>query len=105
MNLVKRSLYLCIGTLLALLALQGVQSVYQISRLADATKAVLATDALSGQARTVWTRFVAADQAWADATVALLDVATAEAKRRTFEAQATTLRGELRAARGQGVDA
>ena len=35
MNLVKKSLYLCIGVLLALIGLQGAQSLWQVSRLAD----------------------------------------------------------------------
>jgi methyl-accepting chemotaxis protein len=100
MNLVKRSLYLCIGLLLALLALQGVQSLYQVSRLSAATDDVVASARVSGDARQLWTRFLAVEQVYKAAT-ALVDASGADGLRREFNDKAAALRqdlGTLRAA-------
>jgi methyl-accepting chemotaxis protein len=51
MNVVRKSLVLCIGMLLALLAAQGAQSVWQASRLAASADAIVGSARLSGEAR------------------------------------------------------
>ena len=96
MNLVKKSLYLCIGVLLALLGLQGAQSLYQVSRLSAATDEVAATSQLSGQARQLWSRFLDTEKALKQAT-AFVDAEGAEGLRRAFAAQSALLRQDMAA--------
>src|SRR4051812_4435468 len=76
MNLVKKSLYLCIGVLLALLGLQGAQSLYQVSRLSAAADDVAATSKLSGDARQLWSKFLDTEKAL-QAAIAFVDAASA----------------------------
>ncbi len=107
MNLVKKSLYLCIGVLLALLALQGALSLLQVSRLSAATDAVVASGRLSADARQLWTRFLAVEQAYG-AAIQLVDVNGADALRKDFVDKAEALRQGLRAwqdAAASAVDA
>jgi methyl-accepting chemotaxis protein len=94
MNLVKRSLYLCIGVLLALIGLQGAQSFWQVSRLSGAADAVVASSRLSGQAQSLWTQFLAAEQEFKQAT-AFVDAASADALRKSFADKAGALRTEM----------
>ena len=63
MNLVKRSLLLCMGLLLLLLLLQGAQSLWQVKRLGDDTQEVITITRLSADAQLLWTRFTEADRA------------------------------------------
>ena len=91
MNLVKKSLYLCIGVLLLLLGLQGAQSLYQVFRLSAGADDVVASSRLSGDARQLWTRFLDAEQALKKAT-AFVDAASADDLRQAFAAQSQALR-------------
>jgi methyl-accepting chemotaxis protein len=91
MNLVKKSLYLCIGVLLMLLGLQGAQSLYQVSRLSAGADDVVASSRLSGDARQLWARFLDAEQALKRAT-AFVDAASADDLRQAFAAQSLALR-------------
>ena len=68
MNLVKKSLYLCIGSLLLMLALQGTQSLWQISRIAGSTDAVVQSTRLSAEARQLWTTFLETEEAFRKVT-------------------------------------
>jgi hypothetical protein len=54
MNIVKQSLVLCIGLLLGLLALQGGQSLWQVSRLSSATEAIVAGNQVATQTQVLW---------------------------------------------------
>ncbi len=56
MNLVRRSLYLCIGVMLALLALQGVQSLWQVHRLSSAAEHAVTASQLAAGARELHAR-------------------------------------------------
>ena len=94
MNIVKRSLLLCVGLLLLLLALQGAQSLWQVQRLSEATKEVVTITQLSNDAQELWTRFIEADQALRQA----IDAADAEgiAERRSrFNGRTAELRQSL----------
>jgi methyl-accepting chemotaxis protein len=94
MNLVKQTLILCIGSLLALLALQGVQSLWQVSRLAAATGDIVASAGHSNSARELWSTFLATELTFQGAT-AFIDAAGADEMRRAFAASSTTLRKTL----------
>jgi methyl-accepting chemotaxis protein len=96
MNLVKQTLILCIGSLLALLALQGVQSVWQVSRLAAATGEIVASTGHSNDARALWARFLATELKFQGAT-AFIDNASADEMRRGFVSNSAELRKELEA--------
>lgn len=91
MNLVKKSLYLCIGVLLALLGLQGAQSLYQVSRLSGAADDVVASSRLSVDARQLWAKFLDTEQALKAAT-AFVDAASADDLRKAFATQSAALR-------------
>lgn len=62
MNIVKQSLYLCIGVLMLLIALQGTQSLWQVSRLSSATESIADSSALSAESQALWTAFVETDE-------------------------------------------
>jgi methyl-accepting chemotaxis protein len=94
MNLVKRSLYLCIGVLLALLGLQGAHSLYNVFRLSAAADAVAASSRLSGDAQQLWAKFLDAEQTLANVT-AFVDAASAEDLRKEFGLRAKALRSEV----------
>jgi methyl-accepting chemotaxis protein len=91
MNLVKRSLYLCIGVLLALLGVQGAQSLFQVQRLSSATDEVVSGSRLSGDARQLWTYFVDTEQALAQLTN-FVDAGSAEEHRKAYVAKVAVLR-------------
>ena len=94
MNLVKKSLYLCIGTLLALLAVQGAKSWHQVTQLSAAADEVAATGRLTDDARQVWAGFLEAEQALRAAT-AFIDVASASELRERFGDKASILRSAV----------
>ncbi|MET0193070.1 MAG: methyl-accepting chemotaxis protein [Hyphomicrobiaceae bacterium] len=96
MNLVKKSLYLCIGVLLGLLGLQGAQSLYQTTRLSAAAQDVAVTSQLSGDARQLWSRFLVTEDALKAAT-SFVDADSADRSRKAFIAQATLLRRDFEA--------
>jgi methyl-accepting chemotaxis protein len=96
MNLVKRSLYLCIGVLLVLLGIQGAQSLWQVSRLSSATDEVVLSSRLSGDARQLWSRFLDTEQALRQ-TTAFVDAAGAEESRKSFGEKSALLRKDLAA--------
>lgn len=102
MNLVKKSLYLCIGVLLALLALQGAQSLYQVNRLSGAADEVAATSQLSGDARQLWARFLDTEKAL-QAAIAFVDAASADLLRKAFAEQATQLKVGVAALQGSST--
>jgi methyl-accepting chemotaxis protein len=62
MNLVRNSLYLCVGVLLALIGLQGAQSLWQISRMADMNAEIAASAGAAAQSRELWEEFQHADE-------------------------------------------
>jgi len=94
MNRVKKSLYLCIGVLLTLVGVQGMQSLYQFSRLSMAAGDVAASSKLSGDSRTLWAQFQQADEALKQLT-AFMDTDSAEASRKTFDQRAAVLRQQI----------
>jgi len=98
MNLVKKSLYLCIGVLLLLIGIQGAQSLWQVSRLSGAADDIVHTSKLSHDSRAIWSQFLDTEQAFRQ-TIAFVDAENAEAQRKAFNAKATALRedaGKLR---------
>jgi len=99
MNLVKKSLYLCIGVLLALLGVQAAQTLYQVSRLADASDGIVASGRLSNDARQLWAAFLSAEQAWKQAT-AFVDAESADALRKSFNDRTAALRAAVAALNG-----
>jgi methyl-accepting chemotaxis protein len=96
MNLVKRSLYFCIGVLLLLIGLQGMQSLWQTSRLSTAIENVAASGVMADRAHTLWSRMLAAEQAFRQAT-SFVDAAGADDLRKSFNAQAQALRAAVAA--------
>jgi len=98
MNIVKRSLLLCLGLLLVLLALQGAQSLWQVKRLADDTVEVVTITQLSANAQLLWTRFTEADQALRQAMDAT-DAEGIDGRRSQFHARADALRQTMQALR------
>lgn len=94
MNLVKKSLYLCIGVLLALLGVQGAQSLYQVSRLSAAADDVAATSKLSGDVRQLWSKFLDTEKAL-QAAIAFVDAASADDLRKAFGEQAAQLKSSV----------
>ena len=96
MNHVKKSLYLCIGVLLALIALQAALSLWQVARLSGAAQALVISSGLQDQARSLWIEFLDAEQAFKQAT-AFTDAASAEEQRRAFESKASALQARANA--------
>jgi len=94
MNRVKKSLYLCIAVLLTLVGVQGMQSLYQFSRLSIAAGDVAASSKLSGDSRTLWAQFQQADEALKQLT-AFMDTDSAEASRKAFDQRAAVLRQQI----------
>ena len=90
MNIVKQSLYLCIGVLLALIGLLGAQSLWQFSRLSQASESMVASSRVAGEVRGLWTRFVEAEDRFEVAT-AFVDAAVAEEHRKVFLGQTAAL--------------
>ncbi|PXW99380.1 methyl-accepting chemotaxis protein/methyl-accepting chemotaxis protein-1 (serine sensor receptor) [Sphaerotilus hippei] len=91
MNIVKQSLYLCIGALLLLLGLQGAQSLWQVSRLSGAAEAIATSSAVSNQSQTLGALFVRADEQFKAAT-AFVDAATMAEHRKAVLDSITQLR-------------
>ena len=96
MNLVKKSLYLCIGVLLALLGLQGAMSLYQVTRLSAATTDVAASSKISGEVRQLWSKFLDTEKALQTA-IAFVDAASADDLRKAFAEQAAQLKSGVAA--------
>jgi methyl-accepting chemotaxis protein len=96
MNLVKQSLVICIGVLLALIGLQGAQSLWQITRLADATEHIVAGDKLAAEAQLVWARFLDAEEVFRQIT-AFVDVTENDRLHDAFGRQAEALRKQMAA--------
>ena len=90
MNIVKRSLYLCIGVLLVLLAVQGAQSLLQVSRLSAASEAIVRSGGAADVARQLWTQFVRTEAAF-ERAVAFVDAAGIAERRGAYEATADAL--------------
>jgi len=99
MNLVKQSLYLCIGVLLALIGLQGAQSLWQVNRLAQDTTHIIAGNRVSGAAQELWTRFVEAESALAQAT-AFVDATSAGTLRTAYNDKVARLRASVQTLQG-----
>jgi len=95
MNRVKRSLYLCIGVLLLLVGIQGVQSLWQVSRLSSAADDIVSTGKLSDDSRAMWNRFLEVEEAFRQ-TIAFVDAENADPLRKTFNAKAAALRDDTR---------
>jgi methyl-accepting chemotaxis protein len=95
-NLVKKSLYLCIGALLLLLALQGAQSLVQVSRLSAAADGIAATYRLSGDARQLWSRFLDTEKSL-QAAISFVDASSADTLRVDFRDRAARLTQDLAA--------
>ena len=88
MNLVKKSLFLCIGVLLTLLCLQGAQSLRQVSRLAATTDDIVAS--ASGG---VWKHFLEAEGDFKQ-VVAFTDAESTASLRKAFADKAAALRAD-----------
>ncbi len=99
MNLVKRSLNLCIGVMLALLFVQGAQSLYQVARLSEAADDVATSSKLSGDVRNLWADFIEAEKAFQQ-VVDFIDIETADGHRKDFEQRSAALRGQIAGLRG-----
>ncbi|HEX5785077.1 MAG TPA: methyl-accepting chemotaxis protein [Burkholderiaceae bacterium] len=95
MNFVQR-IYLSIGLLLALLAVQGAQSLYQVSRLSSATDDVVASGHLSNDSHRLWAAFLSTEQALKNA-MAFDDADSAATQRTHFNRQAQLLRESMQA--------
>ena len=95
MNRVKRSLYLCIGVLLLLVGIQGVQSLWQVSRLSSAADDIVSTGKLSDDSRAVWNRFLEVEEVFRQ-TIAFVDAENADPLRKAFNAKAAALRDDTR---------
>jgi methyl-accepting chemotaxis protein len=102
MNLVKKSLLLCIGVLLALLGLQGGLTLFQVSRLSAAADDVASTAKLSGDARTLWATFVDTEKAVA-ATTSFVDAERAEDGRKAFAERSAQLKAGVAALQATAV--
>jgi methyl-accepting chemotaxis protein len=96
MNLVKKSLYLCIGMLLMLIALQAALSLWQVSRLSDAAQTLVVSSRLHDHARSLWIEFLDAEQAFKQAT-AFTDAGSADEQRQAFESKVAALRARTQA--------
>jgi methyl-accepting chemotaxis protein len=83
MNIVKQSLYLCVGVLLLLIGLQGVQSLWQVSRLSGAAQAIAASGMVSSQSQALWDQFVTANDEFKAAT-AFVDADSIDSHRKAF---------------------
>jgi len=103
MNLVKKSLFVCIGVLLALIGLQGIQSIWQVSRLSSASDSIIASTELSNNARNLWTAFTETEQALKRAT-SFVDAASAGALRNAFNQKADILRKKVDAIRSDSTN-
>jgi methyl-accepting chemotaxis protein len=91
MNLVRKSLVLCIGVLLGLIALQGVQSLWQVARLSAAAAAIADSSALSGDARRLVVNLDAA-QRTLDKLIAFTDTEAVGRYRAALEQEVGALR-------------
>ena len=91
MNLVKQSLFLCIGVLLALVGWQGMQSLWQVSRLSGATDEIVASSKLAADAGDLWTLFLDAEGQFKQA-IAFMDVAGADDLHGAFDQKGAGLR-------------
>ena len=68
MNLIRNSLYLCVGVLLALIGLQGAQSLWQISRMSEMNGEIAASATAATQSRLLWDEFRNADESFKRST-------------------------------------
>jgi methyl-accepting chemotaxis protein len=91
MNLVKRSLYLCIGILLGLIGVQGVQSMWQSSRLANAAEQIATSSTMKDRAQKLWSTFLEAETAYHQVTQ-FSSIEDTEAQGKLFEQRAASLR-------------
>ena len=95
MNLVKQSLYLCIGVLLALIGLQGIQSLWQSHKLAEATEEIVRSNAISANAQKLWVSFLDTETIFRQA-IAFTDPDQSDSNARAFGQQAEQLRQAAR---------
>ncbi|TKC86929.1 methyl-accepting chemotaxis protein [Trinickia terrae] len=95
MNLVKQSLYLCIGVLLGLIGLQGIQSLWQTHSLAAATEEIVRSNAMSANAEKLWVSFLDTEATFRQA-IAFTDPDQEDSKVRAFNQQAEQLRQAAR---------
>jgi len=94
MNLVRNSLYLCVGVLLALIALQGTQSLWQISRLAQMNGEIAASASSATKSRLLWDEFRSADEAFKRA-IAFTDAVSGDDLRKEFSQHVERVRAVL----------
>ena len=90
MNIVKQSLILCIGVLLALIGLQGIQSMWQVNRLSNATEDIGNRTRLAAESRDLLSSFATASGQLKSA-IAFVDASSAEDNRKQFAAKAAAL--------------
>jgi methyl-accepting chemotaxis protein len=95
MDPVKKSIYLSIGALLALMGLLGTHSLWNVSRMSSATARVVASDAVASQAQAFGFSFLSAEQTFRQAT-ALIDAVSTDENRAAFLAQCAALRAEAK---------
>ena len=95
MNLVRNSLYLCVGVLLALIGLQGAQSLWQISRMADMNGEIAASASAATQSRLLWDEFRNADESFKRST-AFTDARSGDELRKDFSAHVDRVRAVIR---------
>ena len=99
MNLVRNSLYLCVGLLLALIGLQGAQSLWQISRMADMNGEIAASATAATQSRLLWDEFRDAEESFKRST-AFIDAVSGDELRKEFNGYVDRVRAVIR-----GIDA
>ncbi len=95
MNMVRNSLYLCVGVLLALIGLQGAQSLWQISRMADMNGEIAASATAATQSRLLWDEFRNADESFKRST-AFTDARPGDELRKEFSAHVDRVRAVIR---------
>ncbi len=95
MNLVRNSLYLCVGVLLALIGLQGAQSLWQISRMADMNTEIAASASAATQSRLLWDEFRNADESFKRST-AFTDALSGDELRKEFTPHVERVRAVIR---------
>ncbi|KNZ33226.1 MAG: hypothetical protein AD742_07335 [Methylibium sp. NZG] len=95
MSLIRNSLYLCVGVLIALIGLQGAQSIWQISRMAEMNGEIAASASAATQSRLLWDEFRNADESFKRST-AFTDARSGDELRKEFTAHVDRVRAVIR---------
>jgi methyl-accepting chemotaxis protein len=90
MNMVKRGVLMCVGLLLALIVLQGAQSLWQMSRLSGTIDDLVIHTTVNSETQRLWSTFFETD-AQLKAVVSFVDGLAAREQRDRFSAQLKSL--------------